>query len=277
MRRHRMLSTVARALTALVVLGVATFPIYWMLVTSTMPSSDLFTTRPRLLPDPSGIAIYLQAIRSSTVLRWIGNSALVAAGTSTLSVVVAMFAAYALSRYRFRGRSPFGFALFVTQMMPEALLVVPLYGLFLTLGLLNHLYGLVLVNAAFTMPILVWILKAAIDRVPDEIEEAARIEGCSILGVQMTIVWPLVAPSIAASAVIAFFHGWNEYLFATTFIEDSARWPASVGLASFVGELTTPLDQVMAVALVYATPAIVFFLLAQRWVVSGLAGGAVKE
>jgi multiple sugar transport system permease protein len=122
----------------------------------------------------------------------------------------------------------------------------------------------------------VWILKGAIDNVPYEIEEAATIDGCSIFQVQRRIIWPLIAPSIVASAVMAFFHAWNEYLLATTFILNPEKRVASTGLATLIGELSTPLDRVMSAAMIYTLPPLIFFLLIQKRIVAGLASGSVK-
>ncbi|MFG1610807.1 carbohydrate ABC transporter permease [Actinoplanes sp. NPDC049265] len=260
-----------------VLAAVAGFPLYWMLVTATRTQEELFDGSIHWLPDVTRLGhVFTSAIDGAPMLRWLGNSAFVAAGTTILSLALAVLAAYALSRFSFRGRGVFGFALFATQMLPEALIVVPLYAIFLTLGLLNNLWGLVLGNTAFAMPVAVWIIKTAMDGVPREIEEAAAIDGCSRYAMLRRIVLPLVAPSLAAAAVLAFFDSWNEYLFATTFMVDEEKWPASKGIASFVGEFVTPLPTVMSAAVVFTIPAVVFFLLVQRHIVAGLTAGAVK-
>jgi multiple sugar transport system permease protein len=161
-------------------------------------------------------------------------------------------------------------------MLPEAMLVVPLYAIFGQLSLLNTLTGLILANTAFTVPVITLILKGAIDGVPIDVEEAACIDGCSRLGTVLSVVIPLVGPTLAAAAVIAFFHGWNEYIFAQTLVSDASLHTASVGLAGFVGELSTPLHTVMAIGLMYTLPAVVFYLFVQRYVVSGMTAGSVK-
>ena len=265
-------------ITAVVFLAaVAGFPLYWMLATATRRPDELFGGSPHLLPDLTRLgSVFRNATDGVPMLRWLSNSAFVAGGTTVLSLVLAVLAAYALSRFRFRGRGLFGFAMFATQMLPEALIVVPLYAIFLTLGLLNNLWGLVLANTAFAMPVAVWILKTAMDAVPREIEEAAAIDGCSRYAMLRRIVLPLITPSLAAAAVIAFFDSWNEFLLANTFMTDKEKWPASKGLASFVGEFVTPLGTVMSAAVVFTLPALVFFLLVQRRIVSGLTAGAVK-
>ena len=262
--------------TILGLLGAAAFPLYWMFVTSLTPSAELFADRARLLPTLSEAAAYREVFRTIPVATWLINSAIVATGTTVLSIALAILPAYALSRFRFRGKGVFGFALFATQMLPEAMLVVPLYGIFAQISLLDSLTGLILANTAFTVPVITWILKGAIDGIPIEVEEAARIDGCSRIDIVLAVVVPLVAPTLAAASVIAFFHGWNEYVFAQTLVSSEALRTASVGLAGFVGELSTPVHSVMAVSVIYTLPAVVFYLFVQRYVVSGMTAGSVK-
>ena len=270
-------SSAARGLGIVVLVALAGFPVYWLFTTATHTTAELFGGHVQLFPDlGQAFSSFHDAASGVPMFRWLSNSAVVAFGTTALSLVIAILAAYALSRYRFRGKGVFGFALFATQMLPEALLVVPLYAMFLTFGLLDHLGGLVLSDTAFSMPVAVWILKSAMDGVPLEIEESARVDGCPRYAMLTQIMLPLIAPSIAAAAVITFFDGWNEYLFANTFITDEQKWPASKGLASFIGEFVTPLNFVMAAALMFTLPAIVFFLFVQRRIVSGLTAGSVK-
>lgn len=255
----------------------AAFPIYWMYDTALAPEGSLFIGQP-LIADVTQTLRILDVFGSHVpLLRWLGNSAFVAVGTTVLSLALAITAGYGLSRYRFHGRGVLGFALFATQMLPEAIIVVPLYALFAILGLLNGLGGLVLANTAFAMPVAVWIVKSAMDGVPYEIEEAARVDGCPRFGILMRIMAPLTAPAIAAAAVITFFDGWNEYLFAATFIRDEELWTASKGLSSFIGEFITPLGTVFSASIVFTIPAVVFFLLMQRRIVSGLTAGSVKH
>jgi len=229
-----------------------------------------------MLPDLVQGFNYADAIKKTDILIWLKNSAIVAVGTMVLSILLAILPAYALSRFRFRGKGALGFMLFTTQMLPEAMLVVPLFAIFANLALLNTLGGLILANTAFTVPVITWILKGAIDGVPLEIEEAARIDGCSRIGILLTIVVPLVSPTLAAAAVIGFFHGWNEYVFAQTLVSSQALRTASVGLAGFVGELSTPIHTVMAIGVMYTMPAVLFYLMVQRHVVTGMTAGSVK-
>ncbi|MFC0507025.1 carbohydrate ABC transporter permease [Micromonospora costi] len=275
MRRFR-LGLTARIVAVLVVLGVAVFPLYWMLVTALSSNGDLFAERPRLTPDIGRFGVFVEALAEGKAAGWLLNSLVIAVGTMVLSVGLGIPLGYALSRFSFRGKAVLTVVLLFTQMLPEALMVVPLFALFRRFDLLDSLTGLVLVNSAFVLPIVALILKGAIDGIPRELEEAGRADGARPFTVLTRINLPLIAPSIAATAVIAFFHAWNEYVFAVTFIFDPELQPASVGIANFIGELGTPIQTVMAVAFLFTLPAVAFYLLAQKYVVSGMTAGAVK-
>lgn len=268
--------SLGKALLIALLVIFAGFPVYWMLSTSLGTEASLYGGSQPLLPEVQNIGQWAGFLEDIPILRWLGNSFVIAAGTTILSLVLATMAAYALSRYKFHGRGVAGFIFFSTQMLPEALIIVPLYAIFAGAGLLNSHWGLVLADTAFVMPVSMFIIKSGIDKIPFEIEEAARIDGCSRVRILTTIVLPLIMPSVAAAAVIAFFDGWNEFMFANTFISSSDLWPASVGLSSFLGQFYTPMNIVMLCALLFALPAIIFFLWAQRGIVSGLTAGSVK-
>jgi multiple sugar transport system permease protein len=275
MRRLRFGLT-ARILAVLVVLGLAVFPLYWMVVTALTSNADLFGEDARLLPDFSEFGVFVDALAEGKAAEWLLNSLVIALGTTVLSVGLGIPLGYALSRFSFRGKAAMTLALLFTQMLPEALMVVPLFSLFRRFDLLDSLTGLILVNSAFVLPIVALILKGAIDGIPRELEEAARVDGARPFKVLTRVNVPLIAPSIAATAVISFFHAWNEYVFAVTFIFTKDKQPASVGIANFIGELGTPIQTIMAVAFMFTLPAVAFYLFAQKYVVAGMTAGAVK-
>lgn len=276
MKPGKVLGATLRAVVIAVFIVFAGFPVYWMIGTALSTDAELYQTGQSWWLHLERLGDIPAKLASVPILSWMVNSGVVAFGTTFLSLILAVLAAYALSRFRFHGKGVAGFLLFATQMLPEALLVVPLFAIFASLGLLNQLHGLVLANTAFTMPIAVFILKAAIDKIPYEIEESAKVDGCPRWSQLTMIVLPLILPSVAAAAVINFFDGWNEFLFANTFISSAELWPASVGLVSFIGQYGTPLATTMAAAFLFTVPAIVFFLIVQRQIVSGLTAGAVK-
>ncbi|MEU8181248.1 carbohydrate ABC transporter permease [Micromonospora sp. NPDC049044] len=275
MRRFRF-GVTARIVAVLVVLGIAVFPLYWMFVTALSSNSDLFADQPRLTPDLGQFGVFVDALAEGKAAGWLLNSLIIAVGTMVVSVGLGIPLGYALSRFSFGGKAVLTVVLLFTQMLPEALMVVPLFALFRRFELLDSLTGLVLVNSAFVLPIVALILKGAIDGIPKELEEAARADGARPFTTLTRINVPLIAPSIAATAVIAFFHAWNEYVFAVTFIFNPDLQPASVGIANFIGELGTPIQTVMAVAFLFTLPAVAFYLLVQKYVVSGMTAGAVK-
>ncbi|HEX9015596.1 MAG TPA: carbohydrate ABC transporter permease [Chloroflexota bacterium] len=255
---------------------VVVFPSYWLFVTALQEEKYQLVYPPYLTPQIFNWHSFVSLFEATPMLRWLRNSVLVSLGVTVLALVMSILGAYSLSGFRFRGRGTFVFLLLVSQMMPQALLVVPIFVLFRQFGLLNSLQGLVLVDTAFVVPVTVWVMKGFFDSIPREILEAALMDGCSRMSVLFRILLPLSLPAIVAVCVVAFFDGWNEYLFAVTFVSSSENWVATIGLAGFIGELATPLELMMAAAAVFSIAPVIFYLLMQRYIVSGLTGGAVK-
>ena len=263
-------------LTVGVVCAAVLFPAYWMVLTSLRPTRFTMSYPPALLPEEIRWTAYAELFQTIPIGLWLRNTALVSAGTTIVCLVCSVLGAYALSSFRWRGRGVFGAALLGTQMLPEALLVIPIFIIFRRFGMIDTLQSLVVTDAAFAIPVGVWILKGFFDTIPMEVREAALVDGCTPLGVLWRIVLPLSFPALVAVSVIAFFDGWNEYLFASTFITSNELRLATVGLASFIGELATPVELVFAATVVFTVPPIAFYFLMQRFLVSGLTGGAVK-
>jgi multiple sugar transport system permease protein len=255
---------------------VAVFPVYWMLVAALQPGKELFAYPPRLLPHLSELEVFGRLFATQPMLLWIGNTALIAAGVAILSVGFAIPAAYALSRFRFTGGTPVQFVLLLTQMLPSTVLIVPLFILFRQLHMLNTRTAIVLAQSALVAPIAVWLIKAFMDTIPLEIEEAGLIDGCSRLAILWRITLPLAVPSVVASFAMCFFEAWNIFVYALTFAPDRELWVSSVGLASWIGELTTPVEVMMSGAVVFTLPSVVVFLALQQRLVGGLSVGGMK-
>ena len=272
----RLAGRVALYLAVAGVCGAVLFPIYWMIMTSLRPTRDTITYPPDILPRNIRLSAYGELLQTVPIMTWLGNTVVISIGVMLLCLALSVLGAYALSHFRWRGRSAFGFLLLVTQMLPEALLVIPIFVIFRRAGLIDTQPGLILADAAFVVPVGVWILKSYMDTIPREVREAALIDGCGPMGTLWRITLPLSVPALITVAVIAFFDGWNEYLFASTFITTSDMRPASVGLASFIGELATPVELVFAATALFTIPPVVFYFLMQRYFVSGLTSGAIK-
>ena len=213
---------------------------------------------------------------SLSFLSYAVNSALVAGATTIVGVFLACTAAYALSRYRFRGRRVGLAAFLVVQMFPATMLIMPLYVLLDWLGMLNSLAGLVLVYATTAIPFCVWTLKGYFDSLPRELEEAARIDGASPWGIFFRIVLPLARPGIAVTALFSFMTAWNEFIMASTFMTDEGRYTLPVLLKSSVGQYSADWGQFAAGAMLTSVPVMILFYVLQRYLVGGLTAGSVK-
>jgi multiple sugar transport system permease protein len=273
-RRFR-LSALPRLVTVVVFVAITIAPLYWLVNLSTHTNGQIVSSPPAFLPSLGRFGP-LQEAGTAPLNVWLFNSIVVALGTALLSVVIAVFAAFGMSRFTFRGGGAFGFLVFATQMMPAALLIVPLYNIFAGAHLIDSLWSLILADTAFAMPVAVWVIKQAMDGVPRELDESVMIDGGGSLSILRHIVMPLTGPGVAAAGIIAFLAGWNDYLFANTFAVSNANWTATKGLASFFGQYSTPIDLIMGTSVLFALPPIIFFLLLQRQLVSGLTAGAVK-
>jgi multiple sugar transport system permease protein len=252
------------------------FPIYWMLVSTFQPNQYTLHYPPPLIPKAITFTQFSELFLNYPVAIWLRNSFLIAVMAMLICTALAVLGAYALSSLRWRGRSTFGLFLLVTQMLPEILIVIPLYVLYRRLNLLDNLATLAMVDAAFALPICIWILKGVFDTVPSEVLDAAVVDGCTELSALWRVVLPLAAPGLVAVAVVAFFSAWNEYLFAVIMISSANFQPASVGIPNLKATGYTPVEQYMAAGLIFSILPVVFYLSMQRYIISGLTAGAVK-
>ncbi|MBI1778486.1 MAG: carbohydrate ABC transporter permease [Proteobacteria bacterium] len=260
---------------AVVGAAIVIFPYYWMIVSS-LAQKSMFEWPPKLLPESIAFGAYLRVFAERPIGRWFANTALVAATTSIFCTVVAVNAGYALSRFRSRLTSVFGIFILVSQMLPAALIAVPLYVVYRQLGLYNSLLGLAVGDTAFVLPLATWLMKGFFDGIPADLEEQAEVDGCSRLGAFYRITLPLALPGLIVVMVFSFMAGWDEFFLARTLISSQSNWVLSVGLTSFISQYTIAWDEMMAASVIFALPAAIFFLIVQRYLVHGLTGGAVK-
>ena len=255
--------------------GIVFFPYYWMIVSS-LEATSLFEWPPRLVPSSVTLNAYVAAFTERDVFTWFKNTAFVATTTSLFCTLVSINGGYALSRFRTRATTAFSIFILFSQLLPATLIVVPLYVIFRQTGLYNSLIGLAIADAAFVLPLATWLMKGFFDRIPAEIEEQAMVDGCTRLGAFYRIVLPLAAPGLVVVVAMSFITGWDEFFLARTLISSQSNWVFSVGLTSFETQYSIAWDQMMAASVVFALPAVFFFLFVQRYLVSGLTSGAVK-
>lgn len=255
---------------------VILFPIYWMVASSLKPQNEMFARHMTMLPVNWTLENYINVWVNTDFPTYFLNSFKVASITTACSVIVSMYAAYAIARINFRGRYAFGLVLLVTQMFPHIMLVVPLFLIIQRLGLFNTHAALIIAYTAFSLPFSIWMLRGFFEAIPRELEDAAAIDGASQLGTFHRIILPLAGPGLAAVAMYTFIRAWNEFLFALVFLQSSSLRTLPLGLASFQEEYTYRWDLMLAGGSIIAVPVLFFFLLMQRFIVQALVGGAVK-
>jgi multiple sugar transport system permease protein len=247
-----------------------------MLVSAFQPNRYTLRFPPPLFPQEIIFDQFIELFSFHPIVLWLRNSFLIAVITMLICMILSVLGAYALSNLRWKGRSLFGFFLLVTQMLPEILVLIPLYIIYRQLGLLNDLSSLALINGAFILPICIWILKGVFDTVPSEVLDAAVVDGCTELSVVWRIILPLTTPGLVAVAVVSFFFAWNEYLYASILLGRAELMPASVGLSTLKAIASTPVERYMAAGVIFSIFPVLFYLSMQRYIVSGLTAGAVK-
>lgn len=264
------------ALTLLVGLMIAPFLI--MISTSLKSYSEVTKWPPSWIPDMLRWENY-SAVWSgeSSIKRALLNSVIVSSSTMGICVLLGSFAAYGVSRFRFRGKKTFLFLIILTQMFSPVVLVGPMYGIMRDLGLLNTYLSMIIPNAAFSLPMTVWLLYGYLDGISSSLEEAAMLDGCTRTQAVTKILMPITAPGLVTSGLFAFIVSWNDLLFSRSFITRPEMRTISVALTSYKSVFETSWHRMMAASVISVVPVFVLFLIIQKHIVKGLASGGVKE
>jgi N,N'-diacetylchitobiose transport system permease protein len=273
--------TLALNCLGLLVALITLFPILWMISTAFKPAREIFSLTPHPLPAHPTVFNFQQVLNGSVIgysfWRFFANSLLVTLTAVVLSSGLALLAAVAVARFRFRLRTSYLIMLLIVQMLPQQALVIALFVDFRGLNLLDSLTGLIAVYTAFALPISIWMLRNFVAAVPKEMEEAASIDGASSTTIFWRIMFPLVAPGLVATSVFSFIYAWNEFIFALTFLgTDQAKYTLPIYVTYFFNKGSADWGAIMAASTLYTIPPIVFFLLIQRRMARGLLAGAIK-
>ena len=260
-------------------LAVSLFPFLWMIRTAFTPQTETFALDPGLLPDSWTWANIERVLTSPNIpfMTQFWNSVIVSTGTTLTVIVAGTWGAYALARFSFRGNQTFSLTLLLIQLFPGVLLIIPLFVVLSNLHLTNSLLGLVISYSTLQLPFAVWLLRGYFVSLPREVEDAARLDGSGYFGVLFRIVLPTAAPGIAAAATLAFISSWNEFLFAYVLINDADKRVLAVGLSAYIDQFTIDFPGLFAMATLTTVPVVLVFLFFQRYLVGGLASGAVKS
>lgn len=276
-RSRRALLNAGGILVALVVL----FPIFWMVSTAFKPPNEVLTLTPHIVPSHPTLRNFRAVLGGSVIglpyWTFLKNSLFVTLIAVAFSSLIALLAAIAVARFKFRFRSTYLVMLLIVQMLPQQALVIAIFLDFRGLNLLDSLLGLIIVYIAFALPVTVWMLRNFVASVPRELEEAASMDGAGPFRIFWKILLPLVSPGLVATSVFAFIFAYNEFVFALSFLgTDTAKFTLPIYVQYFQQKGSVDWGATMAASTLFTIPVMIFFLIVQRRITSGLVAGAVK-
>jgi multiple sugar transport system permease protein len=251
-------------------------PYIVMLLDAFRTSSDVVTTPASFLPREWKFSTFGDVLSDSRFLAWLKTSLIVASASTAIVLVVAVPAAYFTARFRFPGRTVFLLLVLITQMFSPTSLVVGIYREFFELNLVNTYLAIILTNSAFNLAFAIWILNGFFSSIPQEVEEAANLDGCGRFGTLWRIMLPLTLPGLVTAVVFTFIAAWNEYVVALTLMHDDNKKPLTVGINSYVTGYEQHWDQLFAASLIAIVPVVILFATIEKHLVGGLTAGSVK-
>lgn len=253
------------------------FPIYWLVVTALATSAELSQLPPTFWPESPQWETFTKVWAERPIPLWLLNSTLAALGSVALSMFVSVLAGYSLSRFSVRGGHSLGLFILTAKMLPATLLVIPLFSIFRSVGLIGSLWSLVIAHSTLIIPFTTWMMKGYFDTIPRELEQAAMVDGCSPLSAMVRVILPIATPGLAATALYAFVLSWADYAYARTFLtNEQGSWTANLGITTMKGEYVTDWNEISAAAVFVALPILVIYLFLERYLVGGLTAGAEK-
>jgi multiple sugar transport system permease protein len=255
--------------------AVMLFPVYWMINVSLTKTSDMRADPPHWFPWNPTIEGYVAAL--SDQLPALGTSLLLGLGTVVVTLAVSMPAGFALARLRPPGRGPLNFLLLVAQMIPAVVMAMGFYVIYIRLGMLNSIWGLIIADSTLAVPFGVLLFSAFMAGIPRELTQAAEIDGAGVWRQFRSIVVPLSRNSAITVSLFAFLWAWSDFVFASTLNRNGSMVPITLGIYAYIGNNTTQWNAIMATAVIASIPAAVLLLVAQRYVAAGVTAGAVKD
>ncbi|MDO4784844.1 MAG: carbohydrate ABC transporter permease [Propionibacteriaceae bacterium] len=255
---------------------ITLFPLYWIALTSFKPAGDIAEYPVRYWPREFSFENYTSLFQKASFGSYLLNSLIVSAAAALVATAIALLSGYVLSRFTFRGRSAVMLAFLVTQMIPAFIALGPLYQLLTSWKLVDSRFGLVLVYIAMTIPFSAVMLRGFFDNVPDSVEEAAMVDGCSRFGVLTRVIVPVMTPGIVATFIFNFVNCWNELFLSVTLINTDQRKTIPTALNGFISSFNIEWGPMSAAAVLTILPTMAMFAFASRWIVAGLTQGATK-
>ncbi|MEV4666493.1 carbohydrate ABC transporter permease [Microbacterium sp. LWO12-1.2] len=267
------------ALTIGLIIGAvfAAGPVLWMLSSSFKSNTQIFELPPRLLTDTFSFDAYIAIFTNPETMRFFLNSYIVAGSVTILTLIVAIQAAYAFSRFEFRGKRILNVVIVSVQAVPPITLLIPYFGLMVALGLYNSYAGLILTYMVFTLPYAIIMMTGYFNTLPKELDEAVRVDGAGSMTALWRILVPISVPGIVSVGIYTFMIAWNEYLFALTLTRTIDMRTVPIGIQLLMGQHSYEWNQIMAMSVLGSIPVLILFLFFQRYFISGLTAGSVKS
>ncbi|MBX3086256.1 MAG: carbohydrate ABC transporter permease [Anaerolineae bacterium] len=284
MRAKKRLNGLWGFLLTLPVYAFIFLPVLWLVITSISPRAELLATPLHWIPQQPDVHNYVEILSPTgqpsqtnrTFKASLQNSILVALSVTAISLILGSLAAYAMVRISFRFRTALLLLILATRMIPEVSLVIPLYVIASKLNLLNTPYVLIITYLSFALPFAIWLMAAFFETIPDELEDAARIDGCTRIGILFRIILPISTPGLVSTGLFVFLLAWDEFFFALIFTSTTAAKTIPVAIAEFTGRHATDFTGMMTGGVLAALPPLILALIFQRYIVRGLTAGSVK-
>ena len=264
-----------RTTVGLVLVGLMLFPVYWMFNVSLTRTSDMRADPPHWFPWSPTFDGYTAALGQQ--LPALATSLFIGLGTVALTLFVALPAGYSLAKLRPRGARGIDFVLLVAQMIPAVVMAMGFYAIYIRLGMLNTVAGLIVADSTLAVPFAVLLFRAFMESIPRELMSAAQIDGASTWRTFRSIILPLSRNSVITVSLFAFLWAWSDFIFASTLNRNSDTIPITLGIYRYIGNNTTQWNSIMATAVIASIPAAFLLVLAQRYIAAGVTAGAVKD
>ncbi len=253
------------------------FPIYWMVISSLKKTTEIFASVPTFFPTEITVESFKNIFsKQSQFQKYILNSVLISSVNTVLTIILSAPAAYGLARKKIKGVGFLIIFVLVVQMFPASMLASPLYSLFSKLGLTNSYISVIFANMTISVPYCIAVLRTFFVSLPSDLAEAALVDGCGIWGTFLRIIVPISKTGIMTCAAFSFVFAWSEFMYSLTLLNDQKYWPITLGMRLFDGQYGTQWGELMAAATVCSLPVILIFLVAQKYIVSGVTAGSVK-
>ena len=263
---------------SILIFCVLLFPLYWIVVTSLKTETEIFQIPPTLWPEVLNLKSYAAQVETGdfNMFQSFGNSFLISVGATLVAVVLAVPASYGIARYHFRGKKLMLLGFLVTQMLPVAVLLTPMFIMFRDMHVYNTPWAAILADATIGIPFSVLILKNYFASIPGELEEAACIDGCNRFTAFLWVLIPVAKPGVMVCAIFSFLYAWGDLAYGMTFILDQQKRPITAGIFNFMGQYGTKWSYLTAFAVVTILPVALIFIFMQKYIISGITSGAVK-